>query len=389
MINRIEKLSKNNHLFIFGARGTGKSTLIEHLFKSYKTLWVNLLTEDDEIRFGKNPDELSVVINNSNYDYVVIDEIQKFPKLLDIVHLEIENKKIKKVPFFILTGSSSRKLKRSGANMLGGRAITFNLFPFTHLELGPLFHLETQLHYGSLPLLLKCKTTNDKENFLKSYVQNYLKEEVLIEQLVRQIEPFKDFLEVAAQMNGEPINYSKISRDVNVSDQTVQTFYQILEDTLVGFHLKAFHRSIRKQQKESSKFYFFDTGVVRALTRTLKIPLEPKSSDYGKYFEHFIILEIHRLCTYAKNDYRLSYIRSKDGVEVDLVIERPGKPDLLVEIKSTDLVSETDIKSIARYQKDWDQNCEAVLLSRDPHEKNIDGVKCLPWKKGLSLLVEL
>jgi len=383
MFNRIQKLSKNKHLFLFGARGTGKTTLLEGLFKSKTTLWINLLTEADEFRFGKHPDELSKILATTSFDYIIIDEVQKFPKLLDIVHLEIENKKLKKIPFFILTGSSARKLKRDGANMLGGRAITFNLFPFTHIELGDKFNLENQLKYGSLPLLLKCETNSDKEDFLKSYVQNYLKEEVLIEQLVRQIEPFKDFLEVAAQMNGEPINYSKISRDVNASDQTIKTFFQILEDTLVGFHLKAFHRSIRKQQKESEKFYFFDTGVVRALSRKLKLPLEPRTSDFADAFEHFIILEIHRLCNYENNDYRMSYIRSKDDVEVDLVIERPGKPDLLVEIKSTNQVKEIDSKSISSYQKDWDQPCEAVLLSLDPYEKKFKNVRCFFWKDGI------
>jgi predicted AAA+ superfamily ATPase len=383
MVNRIEKLSKNKHLFVFGARGTGKTTLLESLFKTDHVLWINLLTETDEIRFGKHPDELSKVLQSNSYDYVIIDEIQKYPKLLDIVHLEIENKKSKKTPFFILTGSSARKLKRNGANMLGGRAITFNLYPLTHIELGDKFNIQNQLQYGSLPMLLKYEKNSDKEDFLKSYVQNYLKEEVLIEQLVRQVEPFKDFLEVAAQMNGEPINYSKISRDVNTSDQTIKTFFQILEDTLVGFHLKSFHRSIRKQQKESPKFYFFDTGVVRALNRKLKLPLEPRTSDFGNAFEHFIILEIYRLCNYHKNDYRLSYIRSKDDVEVDIVIERPGKPDLLVEIKSTIQVDAADVKSMASYQKDWDQSCEAILLSLDPFQKEFQNVKCFFWQDGI------
>lgn len=384
MINRLEKLSKNKHLFLFGARGTGKSTLLRSIFNNPKTLWINLLTEADELRFGKHPDELSRHIQATNYDYVIIDEVQKFPKLLDIVHNEIEKKTSdQKIPFFILTGSSARKLKRGGANMLGGRAITFNLYPFTHLELAEEFDLSTQLQFGSLPMLLTCKTDQEKEDFLKSYVQNYLKEEVLIEQLVRQIEPFKDFLEVAAQMNGQPINYSKISRNVNTSDQTVKTFFQILEDTLVGFHLKPFHRSVRKQQKESAKFYFFDIGVTRALTRQLKLPLDPRTSEFGNSFEHFIILEIYRLCSYYKNDYRLSYIRSKDDVEVDLIIERPGKTDLLVEIKSTTQVTETDTKSVASYQKDWDQPCEAILLSLDPYQKKIRNVTCLFWKEGI------
>ena len=308
MVKRHQKLSDSDDLFLFGARGTGKSTLIHKLFEKSKVLWIDLLTEDDEETFGRKPDELSRHLKSTEYDYVVIDEIQKFPKLLDIVHLEIERKTPHR-PYFILTGSSARKLKKSGANLLGGRAFTYYLFPFTHVELGPSFKLNHALEYGTLPLVWARNENEKKEEFLRGYVRNYLKEEILAEQVLRQIEPFKDFLEVAAQMNGEIINYSKIARDVGVSDQTIKSFFSILEDTLIGYSLPPFHRSIRKRQRESPKFYFFDPGVRRALTRSLKISLTPRTSEYGKAFEHFVILEIFRACEYRKNDFKLSYLR--------------------------------------------------------------------------------
>lgn len=386
MVNRTQKLSKSDDLFLFGARGTGKSTLLREIFDSDQVLWIDLLTEKDEEFFGKHPDELSRVLKANLYQFVVIDEIQKFPKLLDIVHHEIENNK--KRPYFILTGSSARKLKRDHSNLLGGRAITFQLFPFTWSELGQSFDLKQALETGTLPPVWERKSSEKKVEFLRSYIRNYLNEEILVEQFIRQIAPFKDFLEVAAQMNGQILNFSKIARDVGVSDQTVKSFFQILEDTLIGFSLPSFHRSIRKRQRESPKFYFFDLGVKRALARELTVPLLAKSTEFGNAFEHFIILEIQRVCDYLKNDYRLSYLRTKDDAEVDLVIERPGKPDFLLEIKSTHQINEDDIKTLSRFKSAWDKPTECATWSLDPHAKVVLGVDCFYWQDGFSRLFE-
>lgn len=381
MIGRLQNISKNDHLFLFGARGTGRSTLLRALFLKEKKLWIDLLTEEDEDVFGRHPEELSHHLKLNHYDYVIIDEIQKFPKLLDIIHHEIENNP--RVPYFVLTGSSARKLKRNSANLLGGRALNFSLFPLSYFELKEDFELEQALAYGTLPLIWSKQNPQKRQDYLRSYVKNYLQEEILREQVTRQIEPFKNFLEVAAQMNGEIINFSRISLDVGVSDQTVKSFFQILEDTLVGFLLPSFHRSIRKRQREASKFYFFDCGVVRALSRSLKVPLVRGTSEYGKAFEHFIVLEIFRMCEYLKNDYRLSYLRTKDDAEIDLVIERPGLPDLLLEIKSTSRVQECDIKNLAKFLKDWDKPAEAAVWSMERISKKISGVDCFPWQEGI------
>jgi predicted AAA+ superfamily ATPase len=389
MVNRIQKLSKNNNLFLFGARGTGKTTLIKSIFNQASLLWIDLLTAADEDRFGRNPDELSRHLKLNSYDFVVIDEIQKFPKLLDIVHKEIESKKHNKAkPFFILTGSSTRKLKRSGANLLGGRAFTYFLFPFTFKELGSNFNLDQVLKYGSLPIVLAQENDLDKDEFLRGYVRNYLKDEILEEQIVRQIESFKDFLEVASQMNGRIINYSKIAKDVGCSDQTVKSFYQVLEDTLLGIHLPPFHRSIRKRQREAAKFYLFDLGVKTALARQLKLPLIKGSVEYGNAFEQFIILEVYRYCEYAKNDFRMSYLRTKDDAEIDLIIERPGQPDLLLEIKSKQHIQAEDVATVSRFLKDWDRPCEAQLWSQDPISKEINGVQIYPWQEGFKKILK-
>ena len=285
MIKRLQKLSRKQSFFLFGARGTGKTTLLKQTFTEKDTLWVNLLSFSEEDRFSRNPDLLTELIAENSYKRVIIDEVQKIPKILDIVHLEIEkNKNIQ----FILTGSSARKLKKGAANMLAGRLFTFSLHPFTHLELGVSFNLDNVLQLGSLPGLNNYKNIKDRSRYLASYIHTYLKEEVLVEQLVRKIKPFKDFLEIAAQCNGQIINYSKIARNLGVDYTTVQTYFDILVDTYLGFYLKGFSRSIRKQQNQAPKFFLFDVGVTRALFRQSQSPLRKGSYEYGVAFEHFI-----------------------------------------------------------------------------------------------------
>lgn len=380
MFQRQLKLSKNNNLFLFGARSTGKSTLVRSLFSDEReVLWIDLLTEKDEEVYSRHPDELSRVLQAKPYRWVVIDEIQKIPKLLEVVHLEIEKKKTK----FILTGSSARKLKRGASDLLGGRAFTYHLFPLTQDELGETFDLQAALSFGTLPGIFEFPQPEDRNEFLRSYAKTYLKEEIIVEQIVRQVQPFKDFLEIAAQCNGEIINYSKIARDIGIDDKTVHSYFQILEDTLIGFFLPPYHRSVRKRQREAPKFYLFDTGVKRALDRSLRVELLPQTSAYSKAFEHWVILEAFRLNEYKRLDFQMMYLRTKDDAEVDLVIERPGEKSLLVEIKSSTHVKEEDASHLRRFLKDWGEPVEAYIWSRDPLEKKFGDVTALPWEKGL------
>ncbi|MEI7973733.1 MAG: DUF4143 domain-containing protein, partial [Bdellovibrio sp.] len=235
----------------------------------------------------------------------------------------------------------------------------------------------------TLPKIFEYKTDELKQEFLSTYIRVYLKEEIMIEQLVKNVEPFRDFLELAAQGNGKILNFSKIAKDVGVDDKTVKFYYQVLEDTLLGFMLQPFHRSIRKRQRVAPKFYFFDTGVKRALDRTLKVDLVPQSYGFGEAFEHYVMTEVFRLNEYFKADFRISYLRTKDDVEMDLVIERPGKKDLLVEIKSTKNVVQSDCKSGLSIQSAWDRDCELQIWSLDPREKRIETAHCFFWQTGL------
>ena len=386
MIQRLQNLKTKQSLFLFGARGTGKSTLLKQIFSSKKTLWIDLLDYKQESALSKNPDRLSFLISGNSYKTVIIDEIQKVPRLLDVIHKEIEqNKKIQ----FIMTGSNARKLKRGQANLLAGRAIAYYLYPFSCFELKKDFQLRSALHFGELPKLLNLKSKKEKILFLESYVQNYLKEEILQEQLIRQIQPFKNFLEIAAQLNGQTINYSKFARETGSDHKTIQNYFSILEDTLIGFSLPAYHRSIRKQQQKAPKFYLFDTGVKRALEGILILPLKFKTFSFGQAFEHFVLLECVKLNHYLRKSYKFSYCKTKNGLEVDLVIQRPGKKELLVEIKSAEEIRRDHIKTIKHFSKDWKVSHEAQLWSMDKQTQIIEGVKCLPWRTALKKLFNL
>ncbi len=383
MIQRLQNPLRTNSFFLFGARGTGKSTFLRHTFAGQKTLWLDLLDPEQENRYALRPGELTDQIRarQGPFDWVVIDEIQKVPKLLDVVHSAIETHGVR----FALTGSSARKLKRDSVNLLAGRAFVYHLFPLTCRELDADFDLSHALHYGTLPGLLPFTTDEERKAFLRAYAMTYLKEEVWAEHLIRKLDPFRRFLEVAAQCNGEIVNYSNIARDIGTDHKTVCSYFEILEDTLLGFLLEPYHASVRKRQRQSPKFFLFDPGVARALNGTLNVELAPSTYAFGKAFEHFVLLEIVRLSDYRRNDYRFSYLRTKDGAEIDLIIERPGGKPALVEIKSGDRVDDRDVRELSRFLPDF-PGAEAFCLSRDKVRKRIGDVLAVPWQEGLAEL---
>ena len=310
--------------------------------------------------------------------YIIIDEVQKVPRLLDVVHNLLET--INKI--FILTGSTAGKLKQGHAHLLAGRAFVYNLYPFSYLEIEKKINLNDVLQWGLLPKILSLKTETSKTQFLQAYAHTYLKEEVWSEQFVKNLDPFRNFLEVAAQMNGKIINHSNISRDVGVDDKTIKKYFSILEDTLIGFSLHGFKHSFRKRLNTKPKFYFFDTGVKRALTQTLTLPVKEGTSAFGEAFEHLVILESIKLAAYFKSEYKFSYLRTKDDAEVDLVVERPGKPILFIEIKSSTQVKKESLRTFINLVNDF-KACEAVCFSNDPYEKIIEGIKIFHWEKGI------
>lgn len=381
-IKRFASLSTDHSFLLFGARGTGKSTLLEKMFPFEQNLYINLLDAVEEDLFSRDPSHLIAVVEAlpDHVRYVVIDEIQKVPKLLDIVHLLMESKKSTKI--FILTGSSARKLKVGGANLLAGRAFIYHLYPLSFLEIGPSFELEFALRWGMLPKIYALKTDDEKIRFLQAYALTYLKEEVWSEQLVRKMDPFRQFLEVAAQCNGKIINYNKIARDVGADDKTVKNYFAILEDTLLGFMLEPFHHSFRKRLQASPKFYFFDIGAVRAIAKQLTLMPSPQTSYYGDLFEQFVILECIKLANYFKYEYRFSYLMTAAGVEIDLVVERPGQKTLFIEIKSNRHVQTEDLTALQKITSDFG-NAEALCFSKDKRKKKLGEVMVFPWEEGV------
>lgn len=386
MFNRSVKLPKTKSFFLFGARGTGKSTLLKATFSDSHAYRLDLLLPSIEERLARDPESLIGEINAlpSRIDTVVLDEIQKVPKLLDVVHYILENET--RQWRFILTGSSGRKLKRDGANLLAGRAFVRELFPLVISELGDAFNLNDAMCWGTLPYLFSTEDAEEKDDYLASYVRTYLSEEIQREQIVRNLDPFRRFLEVAAQYNGKIINHSNIARGIGVDPKTIASYYSILEDTLLGHILLPFSFSFRKKLIKSPKFYFFDTGVSRAAARILSVRLVPGTSVYGETFEQFVVTQTIHGLRYSKPETKVSYYKDENDIEADLVIEKSGEPLLFVEIKSTLQVSESNIKSLKIIRKDF-PDARFQLWSQDKVRRLIDGVEVMPWTDGLRLVV--
>ncbi|HLE12505.1 MAG: hypothetical protein A2504_03500 [Bdellovibrionales bacterium RIFOXYD12_FULL_39_22] len=381
MYARLANPLELDNFFLFGARGVGKTTLLSTFFKEKKVLRVDLLLAEEEERFSGHPDQLKELIAaDSAIEWVVIDEIQKIPKLLDIVHSIIETKENKVK--FALTGSSAKKLKRGSANLLAGRALINNLFPLTFLEMGEAFDLEAALSFGLLPKIVNTENSLHKSEILKSYTQAYLKEEVWAEQMVKNLAPFRKFLEVAAQMNTEIINYSKIARTIGVATHTVQGYFQILEDTLLAHILEPFNTSVRKRLISAPKFYFFDIGVKRALDRTINQTVVAGTYEYGRAFEHFIITQLIALNSYYRSDFRFGYLKTKDGLEIDLIIERPGQSLVLLEIKSSINVDKSDLLGLRSVVKDF-PGAVFLCACQDKLARRMENIYILPWKKAI------
>ncbi len=383
MFSRLLQPTRRRSFFLFGARGTGKTTWMRDAFPPDASLYLDLLDPEVEDRYRRTPGRLEPQVRAlpDSVEWVLIDEVQRAPRLLDVVHRLIENTGKR----FVLTGSSARKLRRGASNLLAGRAFVYSLYPLTVPELDDAFDLDGTLCWGTLPGIFSLEAEEDRRAYLRAYALTYLKEEIVAEQIVRRLDPFRRFLETAAQSNGAIINYANIARDVGADPKTVLTYFSILEDTLVGFLLPAFHRPIRKQQRVNPKFYYFDPGVKRALDRTLDIPLNAGTYEYGKAFEHFIVTRIVHLSQYRYPDWRVSYLQTGAGVEIDLVIERPGLPTALVEIKSSDRVDERDVRHLARFIGDFPDPF-ALCISRDPTRMEIDGVLCTHWRAALGEL---
>jgi predicted AAA+ superfamily ATPase len=304
---------------------------------------------------------------------VCVDEIQKCPDLLDEIQLLIEERGIR----FLMTGSSARKLKAAGTNLLGGRARTRFMHPFTYRETADAgFSLEGALATGMLPPhFLSASPEED----LAAYVHTYLTEEIAAEGLTRNLPAFSRFLQTAAASNARMINYTNIASDAQVPRQTVKLWFDVLKDTLIGFELEAFTATVKRKAIGTPKFYFFDVGVVRAL-RALP-PIAETSADFGEFFEHFLFMELRAWIDYRRPQAKFAYWRSASGAEVDFIID--GK--IAVEVKSAKLVQDRHLAGL-RALREEGICTRYFLVCRDDRPRRIDGIEVLPWEHFLDLL---
>lgn len=370
---RIEQLtdSQSESLFLWGARQVGKSTLVGNLFPD--AIVYDLLKSDEYSRLLRKPELLREELEHLNEtSLVIIDEIQKIPQLLDEVHWLIVNRGIR----FILCGSSARKLKRVGTNLLGGRALTTTLFPLVSAEI-PDFDLIKGINNGMIP---RHYMVSNPQKRLQAYIGTYLKEEIQEEAHIRKLNSFNKFLEIAAQCDGEIINYSNIAQDCGVSAMTVKEYFNILEQTLIGYILPGFTSSKKRKSLSSPKFYYFDIGIVNHLL--MRSNLLPGSADFGHAFEHFIIQEIIAYLSYNTCSEKLSYWRTTNGYEVDAII---GDGRIAIEIKSTDEVQSKHTKGLKAFSEEHPDS-RLIIVSLDKRQRTLNGITVYPATQFLKEL---
>ncbi len=384
MITRTVTLPDKRSFFLLGPRQTGKSFLISAHFTENSWI-VNLLHSEEFSRYSKHPEQYRLDAEQKIRTGVacfVLDEVQRVPDLLQEVHALIEQHPECQ---FIMLGSSARKLKRGGANLLGGRALQRHLHPFTVHELGEQFNLDDVIRFGSLPPLLG-QSDQDRQDILRAYTDTYLREEIQMEGLVRNLGGFYRFLESAGSLSGELLSFSNVARESQLPVKTVQSYYEILEDTLIGYRLLPWMKSERKRLVGHPKFYFFDTGVTNAINRRLLSV--PDSSLYGRLFEQLMILEMQRNIDYAGSECRLYFWRTNTGAEVDLLVERYGKLLGAFKFKSTREVGGNIFSGLRSFRSDY-PDVPLTVVYRGQHAYQTDGIKVLPYMNFLQHILSL
>lgn len=372
MYNRLLKINPDSKhsVFLFGPRGTGKTSWLRGHFKH--ALYYDLLDDNTYTRLLAVPTRIADDLPHDFQDWIIIDEIQKAPKLLDEVHRLIEHRHLK----FILTGSSARQLRQKGVNLLAGRAITCHMHPLTVVELGRDFNLNTALTYGLLPSIYSHESP---ANYLASYVATYLREEVLQEGITRNIALFTRFLETASFSQGEQINFTEIAREVGNNRHTIANFFDILEDLLIAYRVYPFTKRAKRELVSSPKFYYFDTGVYRSIRPTG--PLDSREEIDGAALETLFLQEFKAINDYFSLGYEVSYWRTTSQIEVDFVLY--GKHGFhAFEIKRKQNLAKQDFKGLQAFKKDYPE-ATCHLLYGGSHTYVEQGVTVRPFEEAL------
>ncbi len=364
--------AKDESLFLWGSRQTGKSTLLKMLFPDARVY--DLLKSDVRMALQLRPSQLREECELlDDGELIIIDEVQKVPALLDEVHWLIENKKQR----FILSGSSARKLRRSGANLLGGRALRQTLFPLVSAEI-PDFDLNRALNHGMLPHHYLMENPDMR---IQAYIGDYLQQEIAEEAIVRRLDAFTRFLQVAALSNSEIVNYTNIAQDCGVSSKTIKEYFSILEETMLGFFLPSYTKVVKRRVIQSPKFYYFDVAIPNHLLH--RVPLQQGTDVYGHALEHLVIQELRAFMSYRHPLKSLSYWHTQDNrYEVDAIL---GNAEVAIEVKSSKNVSSRDTKGLKAFSEEYPE-AKLFLLSLEERPRKLNGIEIWPVEQFLKRL---
>jgi predicted AAA+ superfamily ATPase len=376
MYSRLIEPPKDKSFFLFGPRGTGKTTWVKSKFT--RAIYLDLLEAELFNDLLSNPQRLENFIPKNFNDWVIIDEVQRIPELLNEIHRLIEKNKNK----FVLTGSSARKIRRKGINLLAGRALSYHLYPLTAVELADNFNLDHSLIYGNLPC---AYTEKNPKAYLESYVKTYLEEEVQQEGLTRNLGAFSRFLEAASFSQGSVLNISSVARDCSVERKVVESYFMILEDLLIAYRIPVFTKRAKRRMVSHPKFYFFDVGLYRTLRPAG--PLDIPEEISGHATETLFLQELIAINAYLRSGYNIFYWMASNNMEVDFVLYG-NKGILAFEIKRTAKVSNSMLKGLKAFQKDYPKAKTYFIYGgeRILREGNIE---ILPMKDTLKKLPEI
>lgn len=357
--------------FLWGARQTGKSTLLKTLFPDAP--YYDLLLSEEFARLNRRPELLrEELLANPKKGPVIIDEVQKVPQLLNEIQWLIVNKNIQ----FILCGSSARKLKRGGGNLLGGRALKYELYPLVSKEITD-FDLFRAINNGLLPRHYLEETP---KKLHQAYIDNYLKEEIAAEALTRNLQAFSRFLEIAAFSNGEIVNYTNIATEAGVSSVTIKEYFEILQDTLLAYFIPSYRSRPKRRVIHAPKFYFFDVGIANFLLK--RSDIVPQSENFGRALEHFILQELIAHSRYSGKDYKISYWRSVSGFEVDFIL---GEHDVALEVKGSLEVQPRHLKGLKAFKEEY-RTKKTIIVSLDKKPRLTSGIEIMPISNFLDKL---
>ena len=360
-------IKKSHSIFLFGPRACGKSYWLAHNLKD--VTYIDVLDTRVRMDLEADPSRLSTYLNKAAKTWVIIDEIQKIPELLNIVHQLIE----KEGRRFILTGSSARKIRRSGANLLAGRALSYRMYPLTAFELGVNFKIEKSLLYGNLPSLYD-KQDLDYDKYLYTYVNTYLKEEVMFEGLTRNLGAFSRFLETVSFSQGSTLNMSEVAREAAIKVNTVISYFDLLEDMLIAYRIPVFTKRAKRRLVSHPKFYFFDAGVYQHLRP--KSILDSHSEIAGAALETLILQDLIAINDYKDLKYKIYYWRTVSGSEVDFIL-LGSKKLLAIEVKHSKRATGKDLKGLKAFKQDYPE-ADLLLVYLGQENLKINDVQVIP-----------